>query len=126
MSDSTTSTTDHLTFEDAMDRLETIVAAMENRTLHLEDLLTAYDEGWQMIKVCRARIESARQRIEIMSARHRAEAAAVLAPFDPAAAAADPAPEDTTRRPADRSPSARRSTTSGKTSSTDDEDIRLF
>jgi exodeoxyribonuclease VII small subunit len=124
MSDSTPNKPDTMTFEDAMGRLEEVVQGMEGDRLPLEEMLTAYEEGSKLLKVCRARIESARQRVELITARMDSEEQATLTPFDPSET--ESAITDAASRPAARTTSARRSTTSGKPTTNDDEDIRLF
>jgi exodeoxyribonuclease VII small subunit len=56
-----------LSFEKAMDRLESIVEQMESGKLPLEDLIVRYEEGMNLVKVCQERIASAEQKIEIIA-----------------------------------------------------------
>jgi exodeoxyribonuclease VII small subunit len=56
------------TFETAMRRLETLVRDMESDDLPLEDLLTAYEEGIGLVKVCQTQLAKAQQRLEIIQA----------------------------------------------------------
>lgn len=126
MSESPPKLPEPLSFEDAMERLEEIVSGMEGDRLPLEEMVGAYEEGARLLKVCRARIESARQRVELITTRLDEPSATTLTPFDPAAAEAA-TPDESSRPAAARSSSARRSTTSSsKPASSDDEDIRLF
>jgi exodeoxyribonuclease VII small subunit len=111
-----------MTFEDAMERLEEIVSAMEADRLPLEEMVTAYAEGGELLKICKARIESARQRVELITT--RLDEPAALSPFDPADAAAS-ASEPARATPARSAPSPRK-TPSKPSSATDSEDIRLF
>lgn len=113
-----------MTFEDAMERLEEIVGAMEAERLPLEEMVTAYEEGAQLLKVCRARIEVARQRVELITTRLDEPAPATLTPFDPASAASNP--DESSRSVSPRSTAPSRRTSSKPSSTTDDEDIRLF
>lgn len=53
-----------LPFEEALQRLETIVAEMESETLPLETLLARYEEGVKLVEVCRARLAAAEVRIQ--------------------------------------------------------------
>lgn len=55
------------TFESAIERLETIVEAMESDKMPLEDLLVRYEEGVKLVKVCQQKLESAEKRIEIIT-----------------------------------------------------------
>jgi exodeoxyribonuclease VII small subunit len=116
-----------LTFEDAMERLEDIVSAMEAERLPLEEMVRSYEEGAGLLKVCRSRIEAARQRVELITARLDEPAPATLTPFDPATAPAEgnPQPDPTSRPAAARSVTTRRSAAKPATSE-DDQDIRLL
>lgn len=79
-------------FELAMDRLEEIVSQMEGDRMPLDEMVSSYEEGMSLLKVCRQRIDSARRRIEIITA--DAEGKPALAAFDPASAVAlEPAEE---------------------------------
>jgi exodeoxyribonuclease VII small subunit len=55
------------TFETAMTRLEQLVEEMDSANLPLQDLLTRYEEGVQLVKVCEARLNEAEKRIEIIT-----------------------------------------------------------
>lgn len=56
--------TDNLPFEEAMKRLETIVDAMESSDLPLETLLSQYEEGMKLARVCQAKIADAELKIQ--------------------------------------------------------------
>lgn len=71
-------------FEQAMDRLEEIVGLMEGDRMPLDEMVTSYEEGMGLLKVCRQRIEVARRRIEVITA--DAEGRPIVAAFDPATA----------------------------------------
>lgn len=53
-----------LSFEDAMNRLESIVESMEAGDVPLAELLTRYEEGSKLLKVCEARLKDAELKIE--------------------------------------------------------------
>lgn len=55
------------TFENAIERLETIVEQMESDSLPLEELLVRYEEGLKLVKFCSEKLDSAEKRIEIIS-----------------------------------------------------------
>lgn len=117
-----TSKPDEPSFEDAMERLESIVSAMEGERMPLEEMVQSYAEGARLLKQCRQRIEAARQRVELITADLEGTGKAVLSVFDEssAEAAAEPAPKP-------RTGNARR--TPAKPASDDDagdDDIRLF
>lgn len=56
--------TDNLPFEEAMKRLETIVDAMESSDLPLETLLSQYEEGMKLARVCQTKIADAELKIQ--------------------------------------------------------------
>ncbi len=56
--------TDNLPFEEAMKRLEAIVDAMESEDLPLETLLSRYEEGMKLARVCQAKIADAELKIQ--------------------------------------------------------------
>ena len=107
-----------------MDRLEEIVSSMEGERLSLEDMVKSYEEGAKLLRVCRQRIETARQRVELITANlDGPPVKASLSAFDPASAEAlEPTPttETAPRQRAAQPPARRKATTD------DDEDIRLF
>jgi exodeoxyribonuclease VII small subunit len=56
--------TDNLPFEEAMKRLEAIVDAMESGDLPLETLLSRYEEGMKLARVCQSKIADAELKIQ--------------------------------------------------------------
>jgi exodeoxyribonuclease VII small subunit len=55
------------TFESAMARLEQIVEHMESDKLPLEELMTRYEEGVSLVKVCEQKLAAVEKRIEIIT-----------------------------------------------------------
>jgi exodeoxyribonuclease VII small subunit len=51
-------------FEEALKKLEDIVAAMESDDLPLETLLAKYEEGSQLVKLCQAKLAGAELKIQ--------------------------------------------------------------
>jgi len=51
-------------FEEALQRLEAVVAEMESDALPLETLLARYEEGVKLVEVCQARLAAAEVRIQ--------------------------------------------------------------
>ena len=51
-------------FEEAMQKLETIVEAMESGDLPLESLLAKYEEGTKLAQVCQTTLAEAELRIQ--------------------------------------------------------------
>ena len=56
-------------FEDAMKRIDEIVAKLEdsNLTLKLDESLVLYEEGVSLVAFCRKRLEEAQRRITCLS-----------------------------------------------------------
>lgn len=54
-------------FEEAIEELESLVEAMENEQLPLEELVANYEKGSKLIAHCRSVLESARERIELIT-----------------------------------------------------------
>lgn len=55
-----------MTFESALEELESIVARMEEGKLPLEESLAAYQRGAELIKYCESRLSAAQARIAIL------------------------------------------------------------
>ena len=51
-------------FEEALARLEKIVAEMESGELMLDDMLAKFEEGRKLVQLCSSELDSIRQRIE--------------------------------------------------------------
>jgi exodeoxyribonuclease VII small subunit len=69
------------TFETAMERLEKVVEEMGSDKLPLEDLITRYEEGIQLVKVCEDRLQAVEKRVEIIT--RTASGDPALVPFEP-------------------------------------------
>jgi exodeoxyribonuclease VII small subunit len=54
-------------FETAITRLEELVEKMDAENLPLQDLITHYEEGVELVKVCEDRLKDAGKRIEIIT-----------------------------------------------------------
>jgi exodeoxyribonuclease VII small subunit len=50
---------EELSFEDALKRLESLVESMESDDLPLEALLTRFEEGTRLVRVCQAKLAEA-------------------------------------------------------------------
>lgn len=62
-------------FESALGGLEAIVEAMEHEHLSLEDLVTQYEKGSALLSRCESILQSARERIELITLRNQNEIA---------------------------------------------------
>lgn len=58
---------DGRSFEETLDRLEEIVADLEDDPPPLDDALDAYEEGVELANECLARLEEAEQRMSELS-----------------------------------------------------------
>ncbi len=58
---------DEPSIEQAMERLEALVEAMESGKLPLDQLITGYEEGVKLVRQCQERLDAAEQRIQIIS-----------------------------------------------------------
>jgi len=67
-------------FEDALKKLEKIVADLEDGSLSLDDALGKYEEGIKLSRICAKRLELAKKKVEILM---KSEDGSVeLKPFD--------------------------------------------
>ncbi len=82
---------DGLTFEQAIHRLEKIVAEMEGAELPLEDVLKKYEEGSRLVRFCSQKLEEAEKKIELLT--KKADGSVELKPFEPAERAEEEATE---------------------------------
>lgn len=53
-----------LSFEDALNRLESIVRELEGGRIKLDDAVSAYEQAMQLKKVCENKLETAKLKIE--------------------------------------------------------------
>lgn len=56
------------TFESALAELENIVTRMEGGQLSLEQSLTAYKRGAELLKFCQAQLADAQQQVKVLEA----------------------------------------------------------
>ena len=66
MSDSPPAVPASLTFEKALEELESLVSRMEEGKLPLEESLAAYQRGAQLIKFCESKLADAQARIAVL------------------------------------------------------------
>lgn len=53
-------------FETALDELEQLLASLESGAMPLEQLLTQYQRGAELLKFCRARLEAVEAQIKVL------------------------------------------------------------
>jgi len=51
-------------FEDQLEKLEEIVASLEDETVGLEEALGLFEDGMKLAKSCRSRLEEVEQRVQ--------------------------------------------------------------
>lgn len=56
-----------LTFEQALEKLEEIVSAIESGEIGLEESIGKYAEGTELIKYCRSVLDSAEKKIQLLT-----------------------------------------------------------
>jgi exodeoxyribonuclease VII small subunit len=59
--------TDNISFEDALERLESMIESMESGDTPLADLVAKFEEGSTLLKVCQTKLKEAELKIEKLS-----------------------------------------------------------
>ena len=77
-------------FEKALARLEAIVEEMEGGKLSLEAMLSRFEEGQALVKICAAKLEQVERRIEILV---KAGDKVTAKPFDESGSGEEPEEE---------------------------------
>jgi len=67
-------------FEDAMSRLDAIVAKLEEDKLPLDEMLARYEEGVSLARYCGEKLEAAEQKVRLIA--EKAEGRVTLEEFD--------------------------------------------
>ena len=67
-------------FEDAMARLDAIVAKLEEDKLPLEEMLARYEEGVALARFCGEKLEAAEQKVRLIA--QKADGSVTLEDFD--------------------------------------------
>lgn len=57
---------DEQNFEKSIERLEKIVAEMENGSLSLEDMIARFEEGQALIKFCGKKLNEVEKKVEVL------------------------------------------------------------
>jgi exodeoxyribonuclease VII small subunit len=68
-------------FEEALERLETIVQSLEKGDLPLEESLRLFEEGVGLTRLCTARLEEAQRRVDVLARTGQGDLK--LTPFEP-------------------------------------------
>lgn len=56
-----------LPFEQALEKLEALVAKMETGNLPLEELIRNFEAGSELAKICRSKLDSLERKIELLT-----------------------------------------------------------
>lgn len=64
---SDTQTPENLPFEQVLAKLENLVGRMETGRLPLEELMTDFELGCQLVKICRDKLNTLERKIEILT-----------------------------------------------------------
>ncbi|MGH9868373.1 MAG: exodeoxyribonuclease VII small subunit [Candidatus Polarisedimenticolia bacterium] len=72
---------DEPTFEGALEQLETIVKALEEGELSLDDSLKMFEDGVKLARFCGSKLDDAERRIEVLMKVE--EGRIETAPFEP-------------------------------------------
>lgn len=59
-------TSEAIPFEEAMQKLEAIVETMESGELPLETLMTQFEEGTRLAKICQTKLAQAETKIQLL------------------------------------------------------------
>lgn len=70
-------------FEAALTELESIVEALEQGDLSLDESLQRFERGVQLTRACQAALKNAEQKVEILLRKTGASGEFETAPFDP-------------------------------------------
>lgn len=54
------------TFEDALQRLEEVLEALEHGNLTLEEALKAFEEGVQLVRFCHGKLDEVERKVELL------------------------------------------------------------
>lgn len=57
----------NIPFEQALEKLEALVAKMETGQLPLEELMKNFEEGSKLVKLCRGKLDALERKIEILT-----------------------------------------------------------
>ena len=68
---------DKITFEEALEALEGVVQKLESGAVPLDDSISLYEEGQRLRKLCQARLDDAKVRIDRIVTDSKANAEAV-------------------------------------------------
>lgn len=79
-----------LSFEEALAKLQQVVASMEDEQLPLEELVNQYESGNLLLNHCEKALANARERIELITLSNSERDEGTTSKQAPAASAGDP------------------------------------
>ena len=85
MNDTEESPEAETTFEQALDRLEQIVASLEDGSFGLEESMKQFEEGMGLLRQCHTKLAHAEQRIEMLTRADSDDQTIETVPFETAA-----------------------------------------
>ena len=56
-----------IAFEEAIEKLEKIVATLENGKAPLDESLSAFEEGVALVNICKKQLDEAEQKVKILT-----------------------------------------------------------
>jgi exodeoxyribonuclease VII small subunit len=112
----------NLSYEQALSELEQIVAVMDSDHLPLDDMITKYERGTQLLVVCQQRLQAAQHKVELIQTGKQGNVEVV-----PVAGNATPAELTAAVEAAGAAPSLSKARRSPRANdSTDDKQTSLF
>ena len=58
---------EQLCFEEAIEKLNTIISKLESGSIKLDESLALFEEGVSLIKLCNEKLDSAEQKVRILT-----------------------------------------------------------
>jgi exodeoxyribonuclease VII small subunit len=95
----------HLTFEQALAEIESIVHDLEEGRFGLEEMLARYERGVKLLRSCHGQLQQAERRIELLTG-VTPECDPIVAPLDDAALSLDEKARQRSKRRTAAAPSA--------------------
>ena len=62
-----------VSFEEALEKLESVVARMEEGRLPLEEMMKSFEEGNKLAKICSAKLKEIEKKIEVLVGKNGAD-----------------------------------------------------
>jgi exodeoxyribonuclease VII small subunit len=72
-----------VSFEEALENLESVVAKMEEGRLPLEEMMKSFEEGNKLAKICSAKLKEIEKKIEVLVGKNGADGKGEWTDFPP-------------------------------------------